>query len=74
MTNSVLFCSHNRFLSPPLLRWSRLFVFLPHVGNAHFRVKPVNLVSELAVAQTQPKTRCKAHFVDVQNLLDDSLE
>lgn len=70
----ILFYSHNHFLSPPLLSWSRLFVFLPHVGNAHFGVKPVNLVSELAITQTQPKTWCKAHFVDVQNLLDDSLE
>lgn len=60
--------------SPPLLARSCLFVFLPHVGNSHFGVKPVNLLSGMAVAQAQAETRCKADFVYVQNLLDDSLE
>lgn len=62
------------FLSPPLLGWLCLFVFLPHMGNSHFRVKPVNLLSGMAVAQTQAKTQRKADFVYVQNLVDDPLE
>lgn len=65
---------HWSFLSPPLIIWSRLFIILPDVGNAHIWVKPVHLVLELAVTETQAKAGRPAHFVNVQNLLDDPLQ
>lgn len=61
-------------LSPPLVIWSRLLIFLPDVGHAHIWVEPVHLVPELAVAETQAKAGRPADFVDVQNLLDDPLK
>lgn len=66
--------THSLLLSPPLLVWSCLFIILSDVGHAHIGVEPVHLLSGLAVAETQAKTRRPAHFVDIQNLLDDSLE
>ncbi len=66
--------THTHLLSPPLLVWSRLLIILSDVGHAHIWVEPVHLLSGLAVAETQAKTRRPAHFVDVQNLLDDSLK
>ena len=60
--------------SPPLFLRLWLFVVLSDVGHAQIWVEPVDLVCWLAVGEAQAEAGRPAHFVDVQNLLDDSLE
>lgn len=57
----------------PLLWWVSKFVFLPHTGDSHIHMKPVNFLRS-QMTEAKSIAGYVFYFVTVHYLLNDALE